>query len=295
MSYCSQERQPYYLVMKSKQYSDLDREIIVLSAVWHLIGSMVHYAHFEKGHPLSETMLKFKTRECGNLFLIILADFLSLPRSGTFGLSHRLGSGSLAETYLGNLLEIGANPHFGGDTSLLSSSATSFAEWLDGSVTVEKVWLPSIEREGAITVRRMSYLRICGTASKHGFTRLGDIVKKIQKVMTDNGTAINEGQSYLLIPEFQEWFRDHVFVASSTTIAFFLNEVRWGIFRYLQTEFERAYQPHISLDFQTYRFDVPTEITDPMIRSMYWDLMNEVRSEPHFPRFTVDKYLRDEF
>jgi hypothetical protein len=281
--------------MKSKQYSDLDREIIVLSAVWHLIGSMVHYAHFEKGHRLRDTMLMFKNRECSHLFLIILADFLSLPRSGAFGLSHRLGSGSRAETYLGNLLDIGANPHFGGDASLLSSSATSFAEWLDGAVTVEKVWLPSIEREGAITVRRMNYLKICGTASKHGFTRLGDIVSKIQKVMADNGTAINEGQGYLVIPEFQEWFRDHVFVASSTTIAFFLNEVRWGIFRYLRTEFERAYRVHMSGDFQTYRFDVPTEISDPLIHSMYWDLMNEVRSEPYFPRFTVHKHLQDEF
>ena len=146
--------------MMSNQYSDLDREIIVLSAVWDLVGSMVHYAHFEKGHRLKETMLMFKTRECRQLFLIILADFLSLPRRGAFGLSHRPGSASLAKTYLGNLLDIGANPHFGGDTSLLSSSTTSFAEWLDGSITVEKVWLPSIEREGSITVQRMNYLKI---------------------------------------------------------------------------------------------------------------------------------------
>lgn len=281
--------------MVSNQYSDLDREVIVLSAVWDLIGSMVHYAHFEKGHRIEEAMLMFKTRECSQLFLIILADFLSLPRSGTFGISHRPGTASLAKTYLGNLLDIGADPHFGGDTSLLSSSATSLAKWLDGSVTVDKVWLPSIEREGAITVQRMNYLKICGTASKHGFTRLGDIVGKIQKVLADNGTVINEGQSYLVIPEFQEWFRDHVFVASSTMIAFFLNEVRWGIFRYLRTEFERAYQPYMLSDTQTYRFDVPTKITDPLIRSMYWELMNEVRNEPYFPRFTVNNYLRAEF
>ena len=281
--------------MMSNQYSDLDREIIVLSAVWDLVGSMVHYAHFEKGHRLKETMLMFKTRECRQLFLIILADFLSLPRRGAFGLSHRPGSASLAKTYLGNLLDIGANPHFGGDTSLLSSSTTSFAEWLDGSITVEKVWLPSIEREGSITVQRMNYLKICGTASKHGFTRLGDIVGKIQKVLADNRTAIDEGQGYLLIPEFQEWFRDHVFVASSTTIAYFLNEIRWGIFHYLRAEFERAYQPDKLANSQAYQFDVPTEITDPLIRSMYWDLMNNVRSEPYFPRFTVDQYLWREF
>lgn len=281
--------------MTTKQYSDLDREIIVLSAVWDLIGSMVHYAHFEKAHCLEEATLMFKSRECSLLFIISLADFLSLPRGGTFGLKHGPGADSLAKTYLGNLLEIGDAPHFEGDTTLLVKSAKSFADWLDGSVTVEKVWLPSIERDGPITVQRANYLRICGTASKHGFTRLGDIVHKIQQMLAANGTTIDEGQSYLVIPDFQEWFRDHVFVASSTTIAFFLNEIRWGIFHYLRSEFGRAYQPYMLGNFQAYRFDVPIEITDPLIRSMYWDLMNGVRSEPYFPRFTVQQYLRGEF
>ncbi len=237
----------------------------------------------------------FQTSECSKLFLIILADFLSLPRRGTFGLSHRHGSGSLARTYLGNILDVSAKPHFRGDTTLLTSSAKSFAEWLDGSVSVDKVWLPSINREGTITVQRMNYLKICGTASKHGFTRLGDIVRKIQKVLADNGTDINEGQSYLVIPEFQEWFRDHVFMASSTTVAFFLNEIRWGIYYYLRSEFQRAYQPYMLDGIQAYRFNVPTEITDPLIRSMYWELMNNVRSEPYFPRFSVQPRLLERF
>lgn len=281
--------------MNPSQYSDLDREIIVLSAVWDLIGSMVHYAHFEKEHRLDETVLMFKTHECSKLFLIILADFLSLPRSGTLGLAHPSGTGSVATTYLGYLLDICTTPQLGSDTTLLSSSASSFAEWLDGSITVDDVWLPSIEREGSITVERMNYLKICGTASKHGFTRLAAIVKKIRRVLRDNGTVIDEGQSYLVIPEFQEWFRDHVFMASSTMIAFFLNEVRWGIFQYLRTEFERAYHPNLSGEGWGYRFDVPAEITNPLIRSMYWDLMNEVRSEPYFPRFAVQKHFATMF
>lgn len=281
--------------MKSRQYSDLDREIIVLSAVWDLIGSMVNYAHFEKEHQLDDAMLIFRTRECSRLFIIILADFLSLPRSGMFGLRHRPGTGSLATTYLGNLLEISTKPHFSGDTALLSSSATAFANWLDGTVTVENVWLPSIEREGSITVQRNTYLKICGTASKHAITRLGDIVRKIQKVLANNGTVIDEGQSYLVIPDFQEWFRDHVFEVNSTTIAFFLNEIRWGIFQYMRAEFERAYRPCLVGNVPTNRFDIPPEIIDPLVRSMYWDLMNGVRSEPYFPRFTPQKFLQARF
>ncbi len=214
--------------MKSKNYSDLDREIIVLSAVWDLVDAMVHYGHFEKGHRLEEATLVFKASECSQVFIIMLADFLSLPRPGTFGLKHRSGVGSLAKTYLGNLVDICATPHLGGKTSPLLSSARAFADWLDGAVTVENVWLPSIEREGRITVQRFNYLRICGTASKHGFTRLGDVVGRIQQVLAENGIAVDEGQGYLVIPDFQEWFRENVFLASSTMIAFFLNEIRWG-------------------------------------------------------------------
>lgn len=281
--------------MTSTKYSDLDREIIVLSSVWELIESMVNYAYFEKNHRRADATLMFNNRECSTLFLIILADFLSLPRGGTFGLTHERGPGSRARTYLGNLLNIGTKPHFRGDTSLLNSSVNSFADWLDGSVTVADVWLPSIGRKGAITAQRMNYLKICGTVSKHGITRLGDIVKKIQKLLADNGTEADEGQCYLVIPDFQEWFRDHVFVASSTMIAFFLNEIRWGIFCYLRSEFERVYQPNFQSGYQSYSFDVPPEISDPLIRSMYWELMNGVRTKPHFPRFTVSKYLRSEF
>lgn len=281
--------------MTSEQYSEMDREIVVLSAIWDLIGSMVHYAHFEREHPIEEATLLFKTRECSEVFIILLADFLSLPKSGTFGLRHQPGQGSTEKTYLGSLLRICENPHFRGDTSLLQSSSRAFAGWLDGSITVDKVWLPSIDRDGPLTIQRLAYLKICGTISKHGFTRLGDVVKKLQELLRENGTIINEGQSYLLIPEFQEWFRDHVFIASSSAIAFYLNEIRWGIYQYLRAEFERSYRPCNRGGVPSYRFEVPTDITKPLIESMYWELMNGMIKHPYFPRFTVQRYLMKEF
>ncbi|MHA6689314.1 hypothetical protein [Devosia sp. A449] len=281
--------------MAKTKYTDLDREIIVLSAVWDLIDSMVHYGHFVKQHRLEEATLMFNTSECSRLFIIMLADFLSKPSEGTFTLKFRDGEGSLAETYLGNLLDISNAPHFHGDVALLQTSIQAFANWLDGSVTVEKVWLPSIDREGDITVQRKTYLKICGTLTKHGFTRLGNTVKAIQRVLADNGTKIDEGQSYLIIPDFQDWFRDNVFIASSSIIAWHLNEIRWGLFQYLRPEFERAYSPYLAGDFEAYRFDVPVAITNPLIKSIYWDLMNNVRSPPYFPRFTVQRYLWNDF
>jgi hypothetical protein len=282
----------YHRSMETKQYSDLEREVIILAAVWDLIGSMVHYGHFETTDKVNEIVLPFKTQECSRLFIIILADFLSRPRPGTFGLKHRKGEDSLAQTYLGYLEDVTVAPHFKGDTALLVNSVHSFAEWLDGHIMVDGVWLPSIERNGPLDVQRMTYLKICGTISKHGFTRLGNIVEKLRKVLSENDTEIDDGQSYLIIPEFQEWFRDNIFLANSTRIACFLNEIRWGIFEYLRTEFERAYRPTGKMqEPQMYEYDIPAEITDRLVQSIYWDLMNEIRSRPYFPRFSADPSL----
>lgn len=280
--------------MDADRYSSLDREIIILAAAWDLISSMVHYANFTKQHRTENAVLMFQTQEASRLFLIILADFLSLPRDGTFGLSRPKAEGSLGHTYLGHLLNVASAPSFNGDVTLLTSSVKSFAEWLDGFAEVQDVWLPSIERNGTLRVRRMDYLKICGTISKHGFTRLDDVVGKLRMILAANDTEINEGESYLIIPEFQEWFRDNIFIASSTRVAWHLNEIRWGIYHYLAREFRRAYTPtEVISGAQMYLYDVPREVTDSLVRSIYWDLMNNVRTRPYFPRFTVDPYMRD--
>lgn len=278
--------------MDADRNSSLDREIIILAAAWDLIGSMVHYAHFTKEHRIENAILMFQTREASKLFLIILADLLSLPRDGTFGLGRPRGEGSLGQTYLGHLLNVASVPSFKGDVTLLTYSVKSFAEWLDGFADVQDVWLPSIERNGTLRVRRMDYLKICGTISKHGFTRLGDVVGKLRMILAANSTEIDEGQSYLVIPEFQEWFQDNIFIASSTRVAWHLNEIRWGIYHYLVSELRRAYIPtEVISGAQMYSYDVPREITDPLVRSMFWDLMNNMRAPPYFPRFTVDRYM----
>ncbi len=278
--------------MNNRATSMLDREIVILASIWDLIGSMVHYAHFEKGHRTQEATLMFRNGEASKLFLIILADFLSLPRSGTLGLPTPTGEGSLASTYLGLLDVVAAEPQLGGDPVLLAEPLGAFAAWLDAYAVVDEVWLPSIDRNAPIKVRRMTFLKICGTISKHGITRLGDVVGKIQKLLAENGTDIDEGQAYLVVPEFQEWFQDHVFAYHTTSIACFLNNIRWGIFDYLRPEFRRSYRPtRHPLGVQMYTYDVPQKITDTLIRSMYWDLMNNVRAEPYFPRFTVSPYL----
>jgi hypothetical protein len=76
-------------------------------------------------------------------------------------------------------------------------------------------------------------------------------------------------------------------------IAWYLNEIRWGIYEYLTAEFRRAARVDVVQGLQLYKYEVPADISDPLVRSMYWDLMNNIRMPPYFPRFTVDRFMRD--
>lgn len=275
-------------------YSQLDREIVTLAAVWELIDSMVNYSLFEKPHEIREAVFRFHSSESRSIFLIILADFLSLPRHGTFGRVKPNFKGSRGETYLGLLQGVVTDPQFNANTAHLELAVEAFAEWLDGCAVVERIWLPAIERDGPLQVRRMDYLKMCGTISKHGFTRLGNIASQIRAILSENGTTVDEGQAYRTIPDFREWFMNDVFIASSTRIAWHLNEIRWGIYYYLSDEYQRAFRPtSIVSQAQFYTYEIPPEIENPLIRAIYWDLMNGVRSPPYFSRFTVNQYFND--
>lgn len=101
---------------------------------------------------------------------------------------------------------------------------------------------------------------------------------------------------YAVLPEFWEWFHEHLFAYHLSTISEFLNNIRWGMFEYLRPEFARAY--HVT-SYDTlapmYASYIPSEISAPIARTMYWDLMNLARSRPYFPRFTVTQTLKNQF
>jgi hypothetical protein len=101
---------------------------------------------------------------------------------------------------------------------------------------------------------------------------------------------------YAVLPEFWEWFHTHLFAYHASTIAEFLNNIRLGIFEYLEPEYQRAY--HVTgyvTGAAIYGFHIPADMTAPIARTMYWDLMNSVRGRPSCPRFTVTKSLKQQF
>lgn len=284
-------------------FNRTEQEAIILNAVWSMIDEMVNFAIFMPlGDKLHDTNLMPRTTDTRRLFHILLGDFLSqLVRKGKRGLPFDLPSPSSNArasdlTFLFYLRNVCNDPILGSTAERLREPTDAFSNWLEANTHIEKVWLPAIGIELDLTIDRITWLKICADIGKHSFARLEPNVAKIVRILSEHGKQIDEGMGYAVLPEFWQWFHEHLFAYHLSTIAEFLNNIRWGIYEYLQPAFERAY--HVTsndLRAPSYAFRVPAEITAPIARTMYWDLMNLARSPPYFPRFTVTQSLKNQF
>jgi hypothetical protein len=269
----------------------MEQEIIVLRAVWDMIQGMVNYEIFLKNHGTVETELRFKTATHQRLFNILLADFLSAPPAGTFDLPEATGSAQSDRSYLFYLRRICDSPTLNGDSSILREPIETFIEWLESECLVENVWFPSVEIETDIRVKRIAFIKITGDIAKHNFARLSRNVDRIGKILADNGAKIPEGQGFLVLPDFFQWFHKDVFSYHASSLAEMLNNIRWGIYGYLKPEFTRSFKRDPEVSYK-YEYSYPSACQQPLAKAIYWDLMNQIRTEPFFPPFTVTKMLK---
>jgi hypothetical protein len=274
-------------------YSPTDQEVIVLKSTWDSIDEMVNYAIFMKFPGTAETELHFESSIHQRLFNILLTDFLTAPSPWPFGLKQPPQDALKSmQNILFHLQRVGENPILnpnGGEALL--KPLWAFRDWLEAECFVEDVWLPSIELKTDVRVKRFAFIKTCGNIGKHNFARLSRVVADICDILEANGNKVSVDQGYLIIEEFYEWFHDNVFAYHSSAIAEFLNNIRWGIYDYLKPEFRRSFtrEPGDSI---MYRFKYPAGSEHPTGKSMYWDLMNDVRSEPYMPRFEVTRFLK---
>jgi len=284
------------------EFNKTEQEVIVLYAVWMMIDDMVNYDMFMKLTPKDTTFtfnaattLTFNTDTHQRLFNILLVDFLSQPQPRNkkplpFDLPRPPKSPRLSDrTHLFYLRTICEDAKLGTNVDLIRKPLEAFSVWLEANVLVENVYFPSIETQLDIRTPRISFLKICGNIAKHNFVRLDANVKEICKILKDNEKPIDEKDGYLLLPEFYEKFHDSVLNYHASTIAEFLNNIRWAIFEYLQPEFKRSFE---KIDTKKYRYQFPEKISQPVAKAMYWDLMNKVRRPPYFPRVTVPDIMK---
>jgi hypothetical protein len=276
-------------------FTKTDQEAIILNSTWEMIDDMVNYEMVVKTEKIDEITLSFRTSSHLRLFNILLGDFLSKPRkwrgSIPFDLPEapRQNGRESDQTSLFYLRRICEQPELSDTADTLRESVEQFAEWLEAKAFVPKVWLPSVDIELDVEIKRIVFIGICGNIGKHNFVRLDHNVGKVRDILAEHGHSIHRERGYEVLSDFYEWFHTHVFSYHASTIAEFLNNLRWAMFNYLEPEYLKSFHP---LEGIRYGFDSPPECSHPFGRSMYCDLMNRMRSRPFFPRFTVDPYLK---
>lgn len=263
--------------------NDIENEVVFLKAVKELIDSMINFEVLDivGNDPDCNVVLKTMTHQ--TYFNIILVDFLSCADVKGFVKQN---------SFLGALRYICENPSFDVNSSVsnLRVATNDFVQWLRHEAEVE-CWLPSIEAKIILKIPRIDFLKICGNISKHNFLRSIDIANSVKDILARNGKVIELDEALQVLGDFYERFHVDIFNYHSSTIAEYLNELRWGIYEYLQPEFNRAIIWEVGPP-PKYRYDIPNTLTVKFARDCYWDLMNEVRMKPFMRRFKVTKYLK---
>ena len=156
------------------------------------------------------------------------------------------------------------------------------------------MWFPSIDLEINLKISRQNFFYVGGNLTKHNFTRQSIVASKMKRILAENGVDKSEEDCLLVLEDFYNWFHGdgNIFGYHANTIAEFLNNLRWGIYRYLQPEHARSYT---QLNGIRYEYQYPIGVTHPLAKKYYWDLMHNVRSKPYIPEFKVSRYLKTRY
>lgn len=263
--------------------TDIEEEVILLLAVKELIDSMVNFELLEILGSDPESEIKFHSATHQKFFNIVLVDFLSQtdPKSPVKQTS-----------YLSALQSISDTPKFDGNGSVTSLKKTTvdFVHWLEKEIEVT-TWFPSINKKLNLKISRIEYLKMCGNISKHHYLRAVRVAGDLKKTLEKCSITITSDDALLALADFYERFHSDILNYQASTIAEFLNNIRWGIYEYLHAEYQRSivresHEPSI------YRYTYPPQIMTDFSKQCYWQLMNEVRNPPYVRRFRVNKFLK---
>ncbi|MCF6344537.1 MAG: hypothetical protein L3J15_07700 [Devosiaceae bacterium] len=271
-----------------KIYHDEEKEILVLKAVMDSIKSMVNHELFTLYHNDPNSQIMFETSIHQKYFNIILVDFLS---------ARILDENKCLEA----LQVIIKNPKFNPNVQSLKQAVESFQQWLGQEVNWElfnetrKLWFPSINQEVELKITRNEYICICGNIAKHNPQALTRQAKTIKKIFKNSGVEIQKNQGLLAMEEFYEQFHDDIFLYHSSMIAEFLNNVLWAIHEYLQPLYTKSKKPFFKNGEFFCHYEYPSEIKDDYVKTIFYNLMNDVSSKPCMVRFKVNEYLKTRY
>lgn len=261
----------------------IEEEVVLLKAIKEIIDSIVNFEVLALAGNDPDSQISFHSITHQKFFNIVLVDFLSRTdkRSSITQIS-----------YLGALKAISENPSFnvGGSIAPLNQATHVFVEWLEQEVEIQ-IWLPSIDKETVLKIQRITFLKMCGDISKHNFLRNLGTAEDLKDALERSSVSIELDDALLALSNFYEKFHTDILNYHGSTIAEFLNNIRWGIYEYLQPEFHRSivWESHSP---PKYRYTYPDDILSRFAKECYWELMNEVRTPPYMRRFQVTKWLK---
>lgn len=260
-----------------------EEEVILLSAINGMINSMVNFEILSLNGMDPDSSVMFATSTHQRFFNIVLVDFLSQTDNR---------APIRQTTYLGALRSISETPSFNVSNSIepLRSATQEFINWLKQEVEVD-VWLPLVDKQTPLKIERLDFLKMSGNISKHNFLRSVGVAQRLKKTLEESGTPIEMDDALLSLGDFHSRFHTDILGYHASTIAEFLNNIRWGIFDYLQPEFRRS----IVYDKDNppaYRYTYPEGVSTKLAQECYWELMNDVRHEPYVRRFQVTRWLK---
>ena len=151
--------------------------------------------------------------------------------------------------------------------------------------------MPSIDRETELNIARFNFLKMTGDISKHNYLRAVGVAEELKNILSKSRLTVDIDEALLALSEFYDRFNTDILNYHSSTIAEFLNNIRWGIYDYLKPEYEESIVWKGG-DPPMYSYTYPEGIKSKFAKACYWELMNEVRSEPYMRKFKVTKWLK---
>lgn len=264
-------------------FSSAELEVLCLRAATSSLDEVLNKALFDVTGPAAEAELSFHSSTHQRLFNIHLVDMISPMDANLTALS---GSA------LHGLHLVCTVPQFNHTATVefLRSPLDALSKWLEQHVTYP-VYLSHLSSEVQLEIERREYIEICGNISKHNFTRLTRTAAKLRRILSRNKIELGDLEDVQILEDFYRRFHEDMLNYHATTLGELLNNVRWGIHRYLKPEFDRSFTPPKGGSV-LYIYKYPTDVTHPIARTWYCDLMDDVRNGPYIQPFQGSKWLK---
>jgi hypothetical protein len=264
----------------------IEKEVILLRNIYDHIGEMVNFSLFEIQRFNGDSIILFKDMNQRKLFFILLVDFLSITDD----------RGPIGKTsFLRGIVEICKNPSFStrGSEQELLFVTENFINWLNEKREID-IWMPSLDAQVDLSISRLDALKMSGDMAKHNYLRASGVALRLKEILKEAGIEVGLDQALLAFPDFCGRFQDDILIYLSSHICEFLNNIRWGIHRYLRPEFLRSYRKRND-SYYEYSFTIPDQIVSEYARDCYWALMNYLRSDPYMEKFIIAQDLKTEY